>query len=180
MQQLQHIPLGQLRGMSVALLLGSSVLRPREVYCFSFPADMDQPGGARFTPCKLVCLPYSWRQRARLALFAGALYSMSAEKQVSAARQLPPPQPSTISHLSTTTYAAYHVCCLQERRLPLRGRCLLLLVSCCARWSWSTRPLRSGTAHQVGMRSASTWVTWRLTWCLCFDNFTLLQGMQMS
>lgn len=46
MQQLQHIPLGQLHGQSVALLLGSSVLRPREVYCFSFPASMDEPGAA--------------------------------------------------------------------------------------------------------------------------------------
>ncbi|KAF6265591.1 hypothetical protein COO60DRAFT_1456961 [Scenedesmus sp. NREL 46B-D3] len=45
-QQLQHIPLGQLHGLSVALLLGSSVLRPREVYCFSFPAHMDPPGVA--------------------------------------------------------------------------------------------------------------------------------------
>jgi hypothetical protein len=45
MQQLQHIPLGQLHGLSVALLLGSSVLRPREVYCFSFPASMDELGG---------------------------------------------------------------------------------------------------------------------------------------
>jgi hypothetical protein len=46
MQAMEHIPLGQLHGGSVAVLLGSSVLRPREVYCFSFPASMDQPGGS--------------------------------------------------------------------------------------------------------------------------------------
>ncbi|KAF8063796.1 hypothetical protein HT031_003653 [Scenedesmus sp. PABB004] len=38
------IPLGALRGGAVALLLGSSALRPREVYCLRFPAAMDAPG----------------------------------------------------------------------------------------------------------------------------------------
>jgi hypothetical protein len=71
MQQLQHIPLGQLHGMPVALLLGSSVLRPREVYCFNFRADMDQPGADCATPYMLyVYLPTPGRHCACLAYFS--------------------------------------------------------------------------------------------------------------
>jgi len=38
------IPYHQLQGMAVAVLLGSSVQRPREVYCLHFPAAMHHPG----------------------------------------------------------------------------------------------------------------------------------------
>lgn len=41
-----HIPHQQLQGMAVAVLLGSSLLRPREVYCMHFPPAMHTPGEA--------------------------------------------------------------------------------------------------------------------------------------
>lgn len=40
-----HIPHQQLQGMAVAVLLGSSVQRPREVFCMHFPAAMHATGG---------------------------------------------------------------------------------------------------------------------------------------
>lgn len=73
MQQLQHIPLGQLHGQSVALLLGSSVLRPREVYCFSFPASMDEPGGGHSIALAAAVNRSDWLMACLLCLWVQAL-----------------------------------------------------------------------------------------------------------
>lgn len=44
LQLAEGIPYHHLQGRAVAVLLGSSVARPREVYCLHFPAAMHQPG----------------------------------------------------------------------------------------------------------------------------------------
>jgi hypothetical protein len=44
LQLAANIPHHQLQGMAVAVLLGSSVQRPREVYCLHFPATMHPLG----------------------------------------------------------------------------------------------------------------------------------------
>lgn len=43
-QLADNIPYHQLHGRAVAVLLGSSVQRPREVYCLHFPTVMHHPG----------------------------------------------------------------------------------------------------------------------------------------
>lgn len=50
LQLVPLIPVSDLHGLPVAVLLGSSVLRPREVYCFNFPTDMEQPGDRAMEP----------------------------------------------------------------------------------------------------------------------------------
>lgn len=44
LQLAANIPHHQLQGMPVAVLLGSSVQRPREVYCLHFPDAMHVTG----------------------------------------------------------------------------------------------------------------------------------------